>query len=175
MSRPHILLTAPPRAGKTTVIRRLAALLGAAGVPVRGFLSDEIREHGRRVGFMVAEFGGDKAVMAHVSWASGPRIGRYGVNVAEFERVALPALDRALATRGAVALVDEIGPMELLSPAFLPRCAALFKADLPLVATVHQRTRPSLKACIEADLITVTPENRDSLPETLSRLLAQGL
>jgi nucleoside-triphosphatase len=148
VSRPHILLTAPPRTGKTTVIRRLASLLGAAGVPVCGFLSDEVRERGQRVGF---------------------------VNVPEFERVALPALDRALATRGAVALVDEIGPMELLSPAFLPRCAALFKADIPLVATVHQRSRPALKAHIEAELITVTPENRGSLPETLSRLLTQGL
>ncbi|WP_433431551.1 nucleoside-triphosphatase [Nonomuraea sp. CA-141351] len=175
MSRPHILLTAPPRTGKTTVIRRLASLLEAAGVPVCGFLSDEVRERGQRVGFMVEEFGGDKAVMAHVSQASGPRIGRYGVNVPEFERVALPALDRALATRGAVALVDEIGPMELLSPAFLPRCTALFKADMALVATVHQRSRPALKSHIEAELITVTPENRDSLPETLSRLLTQGL
>ncbi|RVX43520.1 nucleoside-triphosphatase [Nonomuraea polychroma] len=172
MSRPHILLTAPPRTGKTTVIRRLAELLQGAGVPVRGFVSDEVREHGRRIGFTIEEFGGEKAVMAHVSWMSGPRVGKYGVNVPEFERIALPAIERALATKGAVALVDEIGPMELLSPAFLPRCVALFDADIPVVATVHQRSRPSLKSRIEAELITVTPQNRDELPHTLSRLLS---
>ncbi|MGI5288165.1 nucleoside-triphosphatase [Nonomuraea polychroma] len=172
MSRPHILLTAPPRTGKTTVIRRLAELLQGAGVPVRGFVSDEVREHGQRIGFTIEEFGGEKAVMAHVSWVSGPRVGKYGVNVPEFERIALPAIERALAAKGAVALVDEIGPMELLSPAFLPRCIALFAADIPVVATVHQRSRPSLKSRIEAELITVTPQNRDELPHTLSRLLS---
>ncbi len=165
------MLTAPPRTGKTTVIRRLAELLRAADVPVRGFLSDEVREQGRRVGFMIEEFGGAKAVMAHASWVSGPRVGKYGVNVPAFERIALPAIDRALATKGAVALIDEIGPMELLSPAFLPRCVALFAADVPVVATVHQRSQPALKSRIEAELITVTPHNRDELPRTLGRLL----
>ncbi|MGN9845989.1 nucleoside-triphosphatase [Nonomuraea sp. H19] len=172
MSRPRILLTAPPRTGKTTVIRRLAELLRKADVPVRGFLSDELRERGRRVGFTVEEFGGEKVVMAHASWVSGPRIGQYGVNVPAFERVALPAMDRALATKGAVALIDEIGPMELLSPAFMPRCEALFAANVPIVATVHQRSRPALQARLEAELITVTPHNRDDLPATLGRLLS---
>ncbi|MGP3958938.1 nucleoside-triphosphatase [Nonomuraea sp. 3N208] len=172
MAHPHIMLTAPPRTGKTTVIRRLAELLREAGVPVRGFVSDEVREHGHRVGFTIEELGGEKAVMAHVSWVSGPRIGQYGVNVPEFERIALPAIEHALTTKGAVALIDEIGPMELLSPAFLPRCVALFAADIPVVATIHQRSRPALKSRFEAELITVTPQNRDELPRTLSRLLS---
>ncbi|GAA3652358.1 NTPase [Nonomuraea antimicrobica] len=172
MSRPHVLLTAPPRTGKTTVVRRLAELLRATGLPVCGFVSDELREHGQRTGFTVEDFAGRKAVMAHQSWVSGPRIGRYGVNVPAFERIALPAMQRALTTKGAVVLIDEIGPMEMLSPAFMPRCVALFDSDLPIVATVHQRTHPALKARIEADLITVTPHNRDELPETLRRLLA---
>ncbi|MEU6719272.1 nucleoside-triphosphatase [Nonomuraea sp. NPDC046802] len=170
MSRPRILLTAPPRTGKTTVIRRLAGLLRAADVPVCGFLSDEIRERGQRAGFTVEEFGGRKAVMAHVSWVSGARIGRYGVNVPAFERIALPAMDRALTVKGAVTLIDEIGPMELLSPAFMPRCEALFSAGVPLVATVHERSHSTLKARIDAELITVTPANRDELPEQLAHM-----
>ncbi|MEV0619073.1 nucleoside-triphosphatase [Nonomuraea sp. NPDC050404] len=172
MSRPRILLTAPPRTGKTTVVRRLAALLRAAGVPICGFLSDEILEHGRRAGFFVEDFTGRRAVMAHLSWVTGPRIGRYGVNVPAFERIALPAIRQAQAARGTVTLIDELGPMELLSPAFLPRCVALFEAGVPIVATVHQRTHPSLQARVDAELITVTPQNRDDLPEALARLLA---
>ncbi|MFC5835659.1 nucleoside-triphosphatase [Nonomuraea insulae] len=171
MSRPRILLTAPPRTGKTTVVRRLAGLLREADVPVCGFLTDELREHGRRAGFAVADLDGRKAVMAHLSWVSGPKIGRYGVNVPAFERIALPAMQRALDAKGAVALIDEIGPMELLSPAFLPRCLALFTAGIPVVATIHQRSHPALKAHIDAELITVTPQNRDDLPRSLSRLL----
>ncbi|GAA2906145.1 NTPase [Nonomuraea rubra] len=170
VSRPRILLTAPPRTGKTTVVRRLADLLRAAHVPICGFLTDEVRERGRRAGFTVADFAGHQAVMAHLSWVTGPRVGRYGVNVPAFERIALPAMQQALTTRGAVVLIDEIGPMELLSPAFMPRCVALFEAGVPIVATVHQRTHASLKAQIDAGLITVTPQNRDELPESLSRL-----
>jgi nucleoside-triphosphatase len=170
VSRPRILLTAPPRTGKTTVVRRLAEFLRAANVPVRGFLSDEIRERGRRAGFSVEDFTGRRAVMAHLSWTSGPKVGRYGVNVPAFERVALPALRQALTARGVVTLIDEIGPMELLSPAFLPLCVSIFETGPPVLATVHQRTYPALKAQIEAELVTVTPGNRDDLPETLGRL-----
>lgn len=171
MSRPRILLTAPPRTGKTTVVRRLAGLLRAAGVPIAGFLSDELRERGRRTGFTVEDFDGHRAVLAHLSLTSKPHVGRYGVDVPAFERVALPALRRALTARGAVALIDEIGPMELLSPAFLPRCLALFESGAAVVATVHQRAHASLRTQVEAELITVTPQNRNELPETLGRLL----
>ncbi|NRQ33017.1 hypothetical protein HII36_14375 [Nonomuraea sp. NN258] len=169
-------MTAPPRAGKTTVVRRLAELLRADGVPVYGFLSGEVREHGHRVGFTVAEIGGAEAVMAHVSWVSGPRVGRYGVNVPAFERVALPALERAMAAApGAVALIDEIGPMELLSPAFVPRCLELFGAGGPIVATVHHRGHPAadaLKAELAAEVMAVTAQNRDELPGRLRSMLA---
>jgi nucleoside-triphosphatase len=173
-STARLLLTAPPRTGKTTVVRRLLELLHEANVPVCGFLSCEVREHGQRVGFMVEEIGGPKAVMAHVSWQTGPRIGRYGVDVSALERIALPAIAHALTTDGAVAIIDEIGPMELLSPAFVVRLEALFDANLPIVATIHQRGHPltdALKARPGVELVAVTVENRDALPATLCQRL----
>src|ERR671934_145721 len=45
-----------------------------------------------------------------------PRVGRYGVDLRTFERVALPALRAA--GRDAVVVVDELGKMELASAAF---------------------------------------------------------
>ena len=111
---PRILLTGPPRAGKTTLVRRLAGELAASGVPVGGFLTQEIREDGDRVGFSVEEIGGPRALLAHMALPEGPTVGRYRVDVAAFEGLALPAIQRA-AQRGGVVIIDELGQMELFS------------------------------------------------------------
>ena len=55
----RVLLEGRPGVGKTTVARRLVGLLRDAGVPLGGFVTDEIRVRGRREGFMVeAVWGG---------------------------------------------------------------------------------------------------------------------
>jgi nucleoside-triphosphatase len=174
MPRPRLLLSGPPGVGKTSVIRRLVELLHDAGVPVGGFLTHELRERGSRIGFTVEEIGGPQAVMAHVSRTAEPRIGRYGVDVPSFERIALPAMEHALVTEG-VAIIDELGAMELFSPAFVAQLGALFDAQVPLVATVQQRGHPvtdALKARPDVELVTVTLDNRDRLPIVLSQWLA---
>ncbi|MGH8898320.1 MAG: hypothetical protein ACRDZ4_15195 [Egibacteraceae bacterium] len=35
-------------------------------------MTQELREYGRRVGFVLKEIGGPEAVIAHVDWTSGP-------------------------------------------------------------------------------------------------------
>ena len=52
--------------GKTTVARRLGALLREAGVPLAGFVTEELREGGLRVGFAIESFDGARGVLAHV-------------------------------------------------------------------------------------------------------------
>ena len=89
---PRLLVEARPGAGKTTAFRRLAALLGERDVPLAGFTTEEIREHGRRVGFAVESLDGRRATLAHVELPGPPRVGRYGVDVEAFERIALPSL-----------------------------------------------------------------------------------
>src|ERR671922_1243146 len=90
---PKILLEGRPGVGKTTVARRLAEHLRAADVSLRGFTTEELREGRRRVGFAVETFAGERATLAHVDLPGPPRVSKYGVDVAAFERVALPALE----------------------------------------------------------------------------------
>ena len=45
----NLLLTGPPACGKTTVIRRLIERL--TDLRLAGFYTQELREHGQRVGF----------------------------------------------------------------------------------------------------------------------------
>jgi nucleoside-triphosphatase len=65
---------------------------------------------GAREGLVVEAVSGAQAVLAHVDVPGPPRAGRYGVDLAAFERVALPAL--RLPRTGGVVVVDELGKME---------------------------------------------------------------
>ena len=111
----RLLLKGRPGIGKTTVARRLLTLLQEADVPVGGFTTGELRTSRRREGFVVEATCGAQGLLAHVDLPGPPRVGRYGVDLAAFERVALPALgDPGL---GGVVVVDELGKMELASAA----------------------------------------------------------
>jgi nucleoside-triphosphatase len=108
----RLLIEARPGAGKTTALGRLAERLSDDGVALSGFLTREMRDGGRRVGFEIETFAGERGLLAHVDIEGPPRVSRYGVDLEEFERLALPALE---APRDGVVLIDELGKMELAS------------------------------------------------------------
>jgi nucleoside-triphosphatase len=165
---PRLLLEGRPGIGKTTVARRLLKLLQEAGVPVAGFTTGELRTGGDREGFMVEAVSGAQEVMAHVDLPGPPRVGRYGVDLAAFERVALPAL-RTPRT-GGVVVVDELGRMEVASAPFCTAVTELLGRDVAVVATVHlarHRYTDALRRRPDIRLVRVTEATRDGLPEQL--------
>lgn len=172
---PTILLEGRPGVGKTTVAQRLVALLREAEVPLSGFLTSEMREGGRRVGFSLETLGGERAVLAHVGLRGPPRVGRYGVDIASFEQLAIPAL--AESRQSVVTVIDELGKMELASPAFREAVSAVLERRVALVATVLASSHPftdAMKRRSETETVQVTTENRDGLPRKLaSRLTAR--
>ena len=162
-----ILLEGRPGIGKTTVAVRCVRLLTAAGISVRGFTTAEWRQQGRRVGFHVQVIQGESAVLAHIDFPGPPRVGRYGVDVAAFERLVLPALD---ADHRAVWVIDELGKMELASLRFQQQIIELVDRDASLLATVHRHHHPltdRLKTRPDVRVIEVTQRNRDRLPAEL--------
>ena len=167
---PRLLVTGIPGAGKTSVTGLVVDRIRLAGVIVDGFVTREMRVTGRRVGFEVEALSGSQAIIAHVAWSTSVRVGRYGVGVGAFEDVALPAVRRALEAGGVVVL-DELGLMELASERFVELVGEVFEATVPVLATVHQRAHPvtdAIKARPDVELVRVTAENRDELPEVLS-------
>ena len=169
----RILVEGRPGSGKTTVAARLVDLLATRGVEVRGFVTHEVREAGRRVGFTVETVDGKRATLAHVSFPGPPRVGKYGVDLRAFERLALPAL--AGSPRRGVVVIDELGKMELASERFRETVSALFETPVNLAATIHVFRHPfteRLKRLTGLERVSVTRESRDKLPEQLAARLA---
>jgi nucleoside-triphosphatase len=168
----RLLIAGRPGAGKTTVLSRLSELLQEAGVPLTGFLTRELRQRGRRVGFEIETFAGERGVLAHVELPGPPRVGRYGVDLEAFEALALPAMKPSGEKN--VVLIDELGKMELASKRFREATLALFDEPVPIVATVQTSPHPftgRLGRRADVESIPLTAANRDRLPGELAQRL----
>jgi nucleoside-triphosphatase len=168
----RLLIAGRPGAGKTTVLSRLSELLREAGVPLSGFLTRELRQRGRRVGFEIETFEGERGVLAHIGLPGPPRVGRYGVDLEAFERLALPAVDRL--GEDHMVLLDELGKMELASKRFREATVALFDQPVPIVATAQTSPNPftaRLKGRADVETLPLTAANRDRLPRELAQRL----
>ena len=164
----NILLEGDPGIGKTTLILKIAELL--TKYRIGGFFTREIREHGYRVGFRIESFSGKSGILSHIKFSAGPQVGKYRVNIPEFEQIAVNELETALTT-ASIILIDEIGKMELFSERFkeiLPRC---FDSKKILIASVLSRSFPfvdHLKIRSDVKLVKVTSQNRHNLAVILA-------
>jgi len=164
----RLLITGRPGSGKSTLFRRVASELERLGCRVGGISAPEVREAGRRVGFLIVDLAtGERAWLARLGPGAGPRVGRYTVNVEEAGRLGAAAVERALREADVVA-IDEIGPMELLIPR-LREAITRAAAEAPrLLAVVHARLPrrdPELWRLLRGGsrLVEVTIENRGRL------------
>jgi len=167
----RILLEGRPASGKTTLARRIAAGLRERDIPVTGFTTEEIRESGRRVGFAIETADGQRDTLAHIDLPGPPRVGKYGVDLAAFEPLAIPSLRAA---PGSLVVIDELGKMELASKPLRDAVEELFASPADVVVTVHTFRHPftdALKARADVDRLQVTAANRDDLARVLVRKL----
>ncbi len=167
--KPRILLTGPPRCGKTTVVQKVVARFPGK---VAGFFTREAREKGERVGFEIVTLDGQVAWLSHVDFPGPHRVGKYGVSLENLHRVGLPALE--VNPEIDLVMVDEIGKMECLSPRFVEAIERVWAAPVPLLLTVAEKGGgyiQKVKEKPDKTLLTVTPGNRDELPERILQLL----
>jgi nucleoside-triphosphatase len=162
-----LLITGRPGSGKTTLIKRVAEKLPQ---PAGGFYTEEIREHGTRVGFKIVTLDGKEAVLAHVDFTGPERVSKYGLDLRALKDVGVKSINLALKTHRCV-VIDEIGPMEIRSAAFREAVIEVLDSDVPLLATIFARPLPftdKLKRRRDVTLIELRPDNRAKLASELA-------
>jgi nucleoside-triphosphatase len=174
-----IFIIGQPGIGKTSVLLRAVDVLKTRGYRVGGMVSREVREGGVRVGFEIVDFEtGRKGWLAHVNQQTGPLVSKYRVNLNDLNAIGASSILNAMANADVV-VVDEIGPMELFSPAFKEAVTQAIKSEKPVLGTVHHRARDPLinaiRAREDAEILEVTYENRGSLHNVIIDKVVQFL
>ena len=157
-----IFLTGKPGSGKSTVLMKIIESLKRRGLKIGGIITPEIRVKGKRIGFKVIDvYSNEEGVLASIDQKSGPRVGKYRVNLKDFERIALKALDFAL-NNCDVICVDELGKMELFSEKFERKIEEILRSSKPAIIVLHRNLIERYEKY--GKVIWVTVENRDKLP-----------
>ena len=174
VGRKNLFVTGRPGVGKTTLIERV---LGVLDVDAGGFYTRELLEDGRRVGFSIVGLHGERGVLAHVDHEGSFRVGKYGVNCEDLERVGVRAIDEAV-KRSRLIVMDEIGRMELCSQAFQEAVGRALDSPRPVFGTIQDRSNAfldSVRARTDVKILRVSTGNRECLVPVLRDLILELL
>ena len=157
----NILLTGPPRCGKSTLIEKLIKQIHR---PVTGFFTREMKKKGRRVGFTIVTLDGREGILAQEESQSPLKVGKYGVRVEELDRVAVASMVPARSDQ--IVIIDEIGKMECLSVLFRDTLVKTLDSPNTVIGSIALKGNPfieALKKRTDVLLVNVDEKNRDSL------------
>jgi nucleoside-triphosphatase len=161
MARAHILITGPPRCGKSTLIERVVRALDR---PATGFLTKELKTGDRRLGFAIETLDGKRGILAHQDVISRYRVGKYGVNLADIDGIAVPAL--APFGPEDLVVVDEIGKMECFSRHFRDTLTRILNSSHRVLASIAlkgDRFIQGIKGRDDVLVIGLTEANREEV------------
>ena len=156
----NILVTGPPRSGKSTLIEKVVQEISR---PATGFFTRELRQRGRRVGFSITTLAGKTGILAHKDIKSRFRVGKYGVSLTDIDQIAVPSM--LPSTLDQIVVVDEIGKMECFSRLFKETLMnVLSSANLVIgsVAIKGDRFIQSIKKRDDVSLVSITEKTRDT-------------
>lgn len=162
----NILLSGAPQTGKTTHCR---LIMDSLNRNMRGFVTEEIRHEGERVGFMVEFDNGASRVLSHVN-IDGPRVGKYGVDLETMDWV-ISTIETWNDEENDIYIVDEVGKMELKHDDFPEKVEDLLDSDNDLLATLPRVGSDfvgEIRSRNDVRNIELTDNNRE---ETLNKLV----
>ena len=170
------LLTGEPGSGKTTALMKVVNAVRARGYSIGGVVAVEKRIRGVRVGFEVVDLlSGSRDILASVERKSGPRVGKYRVNLKALSDLAAKALIEAKQHCDLI-VCDEIGPMEMASPEFRRAVKEVVDSGKPMIGVIHKRIRDmladELRASAEVEIVEIDPyRSEEAVAKILEAIL----
>jgi len=100
----NLLISGLPRCGKTTLVKQISDAQSLSD-RIKGFITEEIREKGERVGFKIISLPErEEGFLARKGFSSPYWVGAYGVNIAHLEKIGVASIERGL-TSGKIILL----------------------------------------------------------------------
>lgn len=168
MTVKNLIITGTPGVGKTTLIKECTLPFREA---VGGFYTEEIREKDKRRGFLLKTFDGASSVLAQKGLKSSVKLDKYGINLGAFEEIGVGAL-RAAMEEKAIVVVDEIGSMEMKSPAFCEIIGRILSGSKPLLATIRSKAEPFTSQIKKMGNTKVIVLTRETFPQVKDEVRA---
>jgi nucleoside-triphosphatase len=174
-----IFITGMPGVGKTTVVHKVIAILKEKGLRVGGIYCPEIRVDNVRVGFEVVDLlTGTRGILSRVDRDSGPRVGKYRVNVQHLSSIGVKGLNSAIREADYI-VIDEIGPMELQGEDFQEAVRNVVEGTKPVLGITHWKMNHRLidwiRARSDVRIIEVTLENRETIHRTIAGEILEAI
>ncbi|MCD6449631.1 MAG: hypothetical protein J7L34_03900 [Thermotogaceae bacterium] len=128
-----IAITGKPGSGKTSLIKRLIERIGGTG-----FYTEEVRDKGKRIGFVAVTSWGNKVWLAKAGAEGRKKVGKYTVFVEDFESKVVKKLTSEMKNENLV-YIDEIGKMEMLSGEFKKMVGDILNMNKIFIVTVPEK------------------------------------
>ncbi|MFQ5604840.1 MAG: NTPase [bacterium] len=165
-----ILITGRPGVGKTTFIQNV---LKGVDVIAGGFYTREIRTPQGRTGFQIVTLSGKTGELASLYKKSSWRVGKYFVNLADLENIAVREMESAF-LRADLVVIDEIGKMELFSEKFRRGLLKILDSQKLLLATVMLHSSPftdRIKNRSDVQLFEINVRNRELITTKIIEII----
>jgi nucleoside-triphosphatase THEP1 len=168
--RKNILITGMPKSGKSTLLKKVISGLENKV----GFVTNEIRENGERIGFEIETNLVEKVTLADVSFQTDFQVSKYFVDVNNLDKI-IPKVSEF--NNENILFLDEIGQMQLFSENFKNLVLKFLYSPNTCLATVSKifsnEFIEQIKTRNDVILVEITEENRDTKEKFLTKLIGK--
>ncbi|MFX1425723.1 MAG: nucleoside-triphosphatase [Promethearchaeota archaeon] len=171
-----ILITGPPRSGKSTLITRLIDYFSKKQITIYGFLTPEVRKGKHRIGFDIEDISTkERKKLARINQSNSDyRLGKYSVSMIGLQWI-ISKMEDIRFTKEDLLIIDEIGKMELFSKKFQDFILYVFSSDLTIVATVGLKIKHPIKDHLlrmpDVNLFTLDHKNFQNIFQEIISLI----
>jgi nucleoside-triphosphatase THEP1 len=166
--RKNLLITGMPRSGKSTLLNKLIQEIDQKV----GFVTNEVRKDGERVGFELVNHKREKSMLASVNFETNFKVSRYFVDINALDEMIL-GVEKV--GEHDILFLDEIGQMELFSDKFKALVEKYLDSPNVCIATLSKiysdEFIEKIKNRTDVFLVEINEENRDEKEKYLKTLL----